>query len=304
MSHCSLKKILAEIPVRDCFPRVDWEQVYLFLEEHPPADLHETWLSLAREWTGLIVDALGAEYFAQESENFIMVSSRSGKEVRDALQSWEKSHEGVLRALDGIANDDGFGKYVVFDFNSLESYYNYVCDYDDEGEYGGSEACFIPDYYGHFVVSPSGSTSLHLMTHEMTHALLRHLPIPEWLNEGFAELLAAKATGHQPFMNRELFGRHQEYWRQFGLTEFWSGEEFHSATDGQELSYSLATVLVSQLIERDPIAFRQFVVSANMLDAGEQAAKKCFGIGLGEIASAFLGDGDWSPEMPADRDQI
>lgn len=298
MSEVSLKNILTEIPVRESFPRVDWEKISLFLAENPPAKPHETWLSLAREWTKLIADSLGGKYSIHESMEFIFVSSQSTPQVKDAFAVWESSRVNILHDLAGIAEDEGFGKHVVFDFSTAEIYYSYMCDYDeDEGEFGASQGCFIPAAYGHFALSPGEINDRSLITHELTHALLRHLPLPLWIDEGLAEIMGTRAVGEEIFMDRALFGEHQAYWHKHGLNDFWGGASFLSATEGQELSYSLASVLISRLLEVNPETFREFVLSASDEDAGESAARDSFVIGLGDIAAGFLGEGEWGPDL-------
>ncbi len=38
-------------------------------------------------------------------------------------------------------------------------------------------------------------------------------------------------------------------------------------------------------------------------DAGQSAAKEQFGVSMGEIASVFLGSGDWEPEPKTWREK-
>jgi len=69
--------------------------------------------------------------------------------------------------------------------------------------------------------------------------------------------------------------------------------------EGQRVSCHLAQLLID-IINREvpPPAeiFRRFVKQSIWQDAGETAALEQREVSLGEIASVFLGDGDWTPK--------
>ena len=79
------------------------------------------------------------------------------------------------------------------------------------------------------------------------------------------------------------------------MQEFWYGSSFHRPDDGQQLSYQLAQILVTNLSENYS-AFVKFTNAAIWNDGGEAAAEEIFGISLGDLIANFLGEGDWWPE--------
>ncbi len=81
--------------------------------------------------------------------------------------------------------------------------------------------------------------------------------------------------------------RHRKFWGPAEIQQFWSGKSFLRADEGNELSYDLARIIVSQFgAEWD--RFRPFVLSANAEDGGASAATEHLGVHLGDAVSALL----------------
>jgi hypothetical protein len=150
----------------------------------------------------------------------------------------------------------------------------------------------------------------------MTHASLVHLTLPQWIEEGLAQMFEHDmAPRPQPLLDARAARQHKHVWGRRGLNEFWFGDGFYSAGRVQELSYKLEEVLVRLLIEDfrprwfgwDRAPQRRLVAflrAADATDGGEAAAREHLGMGLGELASRFLGPGDWEPreaKTPADQ---
>lgn len=149
--------------------------------------------------------------------------------------------------------------------------------------------------YGHFVFQHDNLDRAEpIAAHEMTHALLTHLPIPLWLNEGMAVNMEAMICGHlPPRLNRSMLDLHNEFWGESQIQEFWRGDSFSRPDDGQQLSYQLAQVLVSNL-SKDYQAFEAFANQADFKDGGEAALNRVYGISLGELVDSILGSDNWS----------
>ena len=98
----------------------------------------------------------------------------------------------------------------------------------------------------------------------------------------------------------ELADRHFGFWDTENIQTFWSGTSFYEPGDPNELSYSLAEVLMKLLSEKgDANAMRSFIGAARQDDAGQTAALDVLGTDLGKIAGTFLGSGNWRPERKA-----
>ena len=96
-------------------------------------------------------------------------------------------------------------------------------------------------------------------------------------------------------MDNKLLARHQLFWGEKEMQEFWSGKSFQRTDEGQELSYNLAQWIVNSL-SQDYDLFIQFVNKAFSSDGGEAAAKECYGGSLGNFMNKFLGEGIWEPK--------
>ena len=133
------------------------------------------------------------------------------------------------------------------------------------------------------------------VAHELTHACLDHLPIPSWLNEGITETTEHVITQHNPLgAVSEMMDRHQRFWGEEEIQQFWSGDSFLRPDEGCELSYHLARLAVGA-VSHDYDTFKEFVLPANYRDGGEAAAQEVFGGSLGGFMEQFLGPGNWAP---------
>jgi hypothetical protein len=84
-----------------------------------------------------------------------------------------------------------------------------------------------------------------------------------------------------------MHARHQKFWGPDEIQQFWSGKSFLRSDEGNELSYDLARIIVSQLGAAWD-HFRPFVLSANANDGGASAAADHLGVQLGNVVSALL----------------
>ena len=282
----------------DNFPRPNWESIYSHVENHlKDADQHELWCEIARTWMIRLKSALPTEYAIHESENFILVASVSDKYVSVFQNYLERILKKILKTLQGVASDNGFGKYVVLIFNDIDTYYSYLSYYySDDGVYGLSTGVYLNKGYGHFALPhQDASYAESIAAHEMTHALVAHLPIPAWLNEGMAVNIENMFTGSAPLkMDDELYARHKAFWGESEIQEFWSGDSFNRPDEGQELSYHLAQFAVTSL-SKDYEAFIEFTNKAHFSDGGEAAASEVYGGSLGNLIAQFFGEGVWAP---------
>ena len=79
------------------------------------------------------------------------------------------------------------------------------------------------------------------------------------------------------------------------IQEFWSGVSFYGSDERNELSYSLALILVELLgANWDP--FLDFILRADYRDGGQNASLEALDRCLGETMAEFLGPGNWRPQ--------
>jgi len=284
------------------FPRLNWEAINSHVDSHhKECDQHELWCSIARAWMEKLKSTLSSDYAIHESDNFLVVTTESDRYVSLLTAFLERTLKRIVSTLDGIASDAGFGKYVVLIFDDIDDYYAYLSYfYSEDGVYGLSSGIYINDGYGHFAFPHQDVTYAEpIIAHEMTHALVAHLPIPAWLNEGMAVSIEDLLAGSAPLMmTEELYARHQAFWGEKEIQAFWSGEVFHRADEGQELSYHLARFAVNSL-SGDFEAFKQFANLASYTDGGAAAAHEVYGEGVENLIIQFFGEGNWAPRPEA-----
>lgn len=286
------------IPIKNGLPHPDWDQIYNHVEQNGPAhEQHQLWCNIARNWVELLSENLTHAYTKVETENFILISSEGSRYNKSLSIFLESCRKRLLSIAKGICADDGFGKHVVIVFADIDSYYDYVSYYGpQEGTYGLSSGMYLNYGYGHFVFQQDDmDMSEPIAAHEMTHALLAHLPIPAWLNEGMAVNMESMVTGATPErLNKSTYELHQDFWDNEKIQEFWRGESFFRSDDGQKLSYQLAQILVTNL-SKNYEPFVKFANKVNWVDGGESAMKEIYDLSLGDMVANFLGEGDWSP---------
>ncbi len=296
MSVPDLDDILDSIPVLFGFPRPDWAKVGRWLAtECAKDDRDEVCTDLARQWLATVKVAAGEGYEVFESDNFLILTSAGPTHARNLARVAERALKEMLEGLPGVAQKDGHGKFVCISFADRDSYYEYISHFYPEGEFGASGGVYLSHGYPHFVLNHAAHSSLELvLVHELTHACLGSCPLPLWLEEGVTQIMEEAILGISRFaMNREEVERHQKYWRDSGLRCFWLGESFRRPTVGRELSYDLAEVLTRNLLSRGRDQFLRLLKEADSLDCGDTATKNVYGLGIGDLAAQFLGEGDW-----------
>lgn len=284
--------------VENKLPFPDWELIAKFVDENQhEKNQDQLWSDIARSWLHSLGSSLAHDYIKTETENFILLSSKNQRYNKLLITFLERCRKRLLSRTKGIFADEGLGKHVVIAFENLDSYYDYISHYGpQEGTYGLSSGMYLNYGYGHFVFQGDDlSTAESIAAHEMTHALLSHLPIPMWLNEGIAVNMESLLGGYPPErLDRSMAEQHQDFWTSKTIQQFWTGESFFRPDDGQKLSYQLAQILVAEL-STNYDTFSEFANSADWRNAGENAFLDIYDLSLGDMVANFLGDGDWSP---------
>lgn len=283
-------------------PIPDWEKI-----EAPgdaeKRDLDEFWSAAAYTWLHALAAKLGDHYTIAESDQFMVLSALAERPRQLALEYAEKTRKRVLQLLDGIASDDGFGKFVMMVFKDQDTYYEYITNYYADApaadELALSSGMYINHGYGHFVFVEEDLDRVEpVIAHELTHSLLAHLPLPAWVNEGIAvnterRLCPGSSSGLTP---DELQGQFAQFWNASTIQEFWSGKAWLRPDEGSRLSYELATTFITLAAKDDWQRFSGFVSAAQVGDAAEKAARHYLGFSVANLAEAVLGPGDWSPK--------
>ncbi len=256
------------------------------------------WSGTARLWLERLREQLGEPYHLMASENFLLLTPHPERPSRVILDYAERSRSRVLRVLDGIARDDGFGHSVILMFASQEAYYEYVSHYyPDGGEYAFSSGMFLDHGYGHFVFCEDEINQIEpIVVHELTHCYVRHLPIPAWLNEGLAVNTETRIVRAPPsvYTVEQMQENQEAFWDAQKIQEFWSGKSWLRPDQGNLLSYDLAQKITA-LLANDFASFTRFTNAATSADAGAAAAHEHLGFPIEHTIAAVLGEGDWSP---------
>ena len=297
------------------FVRPDWGALSTFIEQHVPREeQNQAWDDAVELWTAALAENLGGDYRLTKSQRFICLSDRDEATTQWMVRFAERAEQkirGVLRELAWGREH----KHVFLALTDEDDYDSYVSQFYSEGTFATSIGVQIrtglPHIVLHFIEAREALTTL---AHELSHACVSHLPMPNWLDEGVAvtlqrfigdvpppeSLSTVQAVWNiqsgwtPPVLWDELADRHHAFWNEQTIQSFWAGTSFFEPGDASELSYSLAEILL-HLIAQDYGNWLDFLARAHRDDAGQTAALDCFGLGLGEVAGTFLGEGDWRP---------
>lgn len=281
--------------------RPDWKGIGEAIDAQvAPGDRGVAWTEAARKWAEQVQSDLGGEYQVRCSERFLLLSERDPEAADQLLRFAESSLDRIEDVLREAAWKTGLGKHVVFLFTEDDDYYQYVSYFYRDGVHPASAGCLIHKGYVHIAMPClDGHHIRSALAHELAHNCVVHLPLPLWLNEGLAVTFARTAAEWRgPIVDHDLRDRHLAFWNATNIQRFWSGISFGEPGEPNELSYSLAEILMNLLLEERE-QFGAFVAKANWADAGQTAALDYLNSDLGQTLATFLGEGHWRPSRKA-----
>lgn len=243
-------------------------------------------------------------------ENYLVLSPLDERSTELLAKSCARAARRICRALPELAqvNSDGALPIIIFpDADTYEHYATYL-HLTDAGEVAqdhiASAGMFVRSdddalpksevqSFGYFMVlADEIGDAEPTLVHEMTHALLSHLNLPLWINEGIATMMegTVESPSRDPafVINRraELLSRHRQFWDEQTTPTFWDGLAFNNGASS-ELAYDMAFRIVFELA-RDLPSFSAFAKSADPTDGGNAAAMAIYGFPVEALLEAHL----------------
>ncbi|MCU0956430.1 MAG: hypothetical protein MUF55_03620 [Hydrogenophaga sp.] len=284
-------------------PRPDWDMVTAWIASIPDhSEQAAAWGRCEIAWLQHLQSALGQRYRLRMTDEVALLSTLDDVTAKATLAFVARSRERIARTLAGLAQVPEWGYDIVLVLDDEDTYYRYASHhYPDEGEFAISSGMYLGGACGHFITVKNQLQSIEpTIVHELTHALLGHLPIPAWLNEGLAvntehrfypPVIGSHRGGYDAALQH---ARHQKFWGLAEIQQFWSGDSFDRTDQGNELSYDLARILTAHFAT-DWQRFTAFALEAHHFDGGAQAARERLGISLGSAVCALL-EREYTPE--------
>ena len=314
-----LDQLAGAFDFQEGFSRPDWVVIGKAIESKAEeADRAAAWDEAAAQWLEQLRRDLGGSYWSRETEHFLLLSAVDGTVAGSILQFAERARSIIVENLRDVAWSPTW-KEVLLLFDDQDDYYTYIAHGYEKSDIPRTAGVFVKTGYPHVALTfHNQAEACHTIAHELTHGSLHGLPVPLWLEEGVCETLRRMIGGPlsvpgegpaseywgavsgwtPPVMWDELAERHHAFWDERNIQTFWAGTSFHGPQEAQELSYSLAEVLV-HLLSGDHDGFLSFLGRAHYDDAGQTAALECLDKNLGDVVSEFLGPGDWRPYRKA-----
>ena len=281
-------------------PIPDWEALAA-REPGDDAARDAFWTEAAASWLAHLGKAFGPAFTVARSPEFLLLANLPARRRDLVLGYGERTRKAILRHLEGIAAPAGHGKHVIVVLDDADQYYHYISNYYPErGEFAYSGGLFVHAGYGHFVlIAHELDTMEPIIAHELTHALLAHLSIPAWLNEGLAVNIEHRLVPHLAHPSNALYTplemaqKHARHWNERTIQDYWSGKSFLGAGEGNMLSYDLAKRMVA-IAARDYARFAGFCRAASFEDSGDAAAREHYGFPIDHLLEAVLEPGPWA----------
>jgi hypothetical protein len=251
----------------------------------------------ARKKADSIARSLGVAFVEVQTPHFLIFTDWDEREYGFLEENLEGAYS-LLSKFYGVAEKQGVfkGKLPVYMIAKKELFAQFAREVDGmrsiavgggviAGYYrydndGGHMAMWKPDVKG-TDVKPAMEQWAYVLTHEFSHAFLRHYKsrrdLPSWMDEGLAEVLAAEAF---PSNNRRK-GAKKQLDR---IEEVLSGAKVVNVGD-----YAVAQTLVEMLIEADREKFMRMVGEIKAGMSAEASLKKNFGVDSVRLAEEWRG---------------
>ncbi len=295
----------------DGLPCPKWDLISAWVEARGDPDAPwDAWTTATRRWLGELAPALGRGYEVAETDHFLGVAPAADGVGPALLRFAERCRSELLAVIGGVTDFLVPGKQVVVTLGNPNDYYRYISLYYPEGEHGGSVGVHVREGYPHVALRRITQWEAeNTVAHELTHAALHYLSMPQWIEEGLAQMFEHNMTGRSLLeLDPEKAAEHRRYWKKHGLDAFWRGEGFSRPGKVQELSYQLAEILLRILVEdsrprwfglvKEPRRrFYAFLRAARVEDCGAASCRNNLGFGLSDLAAKFLGPGEWEPGL-------
>ena len=295
-SLIDLPRLDGALEVFDDLPRPNWNVIRAWVAQHTPAPRHAAALDEAAcQWLEALAEHLGPSYWVGCAPRSLLLTCQPRKDGLSLLRQIEDVRQTLDPTLGHLGDTPASERVAVLLFETADLYYTYICHFYHDGRFGASAGMCFTDGYPHIALF-EGHYALPCLAHELAHACLTKLDLPTWLDEGIAQIMEHDLVGgYVRRLDHERADRHRSYWAKHGLQSFWTGDAFHSASEGQELAYELAAILVRNLIADHSELLPDFLRRARTRDSGQSTAEEVLGTALGTRAEGFLGPGSWEP---------
>ena len=181
----------------DGLPYPEWDRIEGRVNlESPESSCRESWVSAGRYWLADLGGSLDSRYQVLESAHFQMLAPQTGESGARLLGFAERSRIALMTGFRGVTRFDLPGKQVILLFGSHEEYYRCIAHFYPEGDFGGSAGLHVRQGYPHVALARGIDWTLDTcLAHELTHVSLLHLAMPQWLEEGLAQMVECDIAG-------------------------------------------------------------------------------------------------------------
>ena len=278
------------------FSRPNWKAISAYIATNHADDRAAAWNDASLAWIEVLRHDLGGVYAVGTYGRFLLLSELEPANADRFVQFAESSGDKIKAILGDAAWNSESGMHVILVFSEEDDYYEYISYFYPEGTHPRSGGVCLHRDYVHIAVNRwLDHASSHTLVHELAHLFVVHLQLPVWINEAWAMAAEREIFSRPaPLLDRDAADDLWEFWTEDRIQEFWAGTSFQIAGKSCELSYRLSELLLNSTM-RDLPAFREFLKKADYRDGGQDAALRCLGGSLGDIAGQFLGEGNWRP---------
>jgi hypothetical protein len=277
-------------------PFPDWDALLATMREETGSEASPACLDgLAAAWLGNVAGALGDSYRFYGSRRLLLVTPADAEGTARLARRLDAACDALRRIFDGILAPPPAPRIGVLAFTRRAAFREFESVWTEAG-HPASGGFMLPGPFPTVVFVARTPPDENAEVHELAHALVVHLAMPSWVDEGLAQLAEDVVLGRAPrAIGDAALERLPGAFSDGRIQLFWSGACFHTDDVVFELGYDLAWAAVRSL-SRDPEKFRRFANEARKEDGGREALERIYGGSPGALVGRWLGAGDWEPD--------
>jgi len=299
--------------IRYGIPQPKWVQVLDALGDDPIQ-----WEPFLREWSNHAAVAFGSNGLVYRTERAIIVTDLAEKDAERTVRVVRSAVDLIEHLCLPSDHQDRRWPRLFFVVEDEERYYDFAAggieavealqesdatsheqasfeDAQPAEEIASAGMCFQDGYVHILAGYRRNDYFATTIAHEFTHAVNASRQLPLWLDEGLAEVMAARFMYGKRYQDNFVLDRLQwrdtvGVWKRNGFDSLWSGEAFRDL-DLSYAAYDLVPRLTINLLERcGEAGFRALLESGPWEDQGDSAIQSVTGQSLSDFANAMIRD--------------
>jgi hypothetical protein len=172
----------------DDLPHLYWDLIEAYIESLPSEEQRATHDDIVRQWLDLLAESLGPQYEQFVTRRFTVLAPPTMPTPPMLARLAEACRDTLEHLLPDVARFPDYN-YPIVVLADEDTYYQYLSAYYPEGNHGASAGICIREGLPHIAMRAYERIFIdRTLAHELTHTSLTHLEMPQWIEEGLAQM--------------------------------------------------------------------------------------------------------------------